>query len=90
MKKEEIRVTIDSLEKQQKAIEILNRYNEPIWGYSSAMDFDEEQKHLCVDTQSENNEWWIQEEDCNDGWKNRTEITLDELETILKNESNHS
>ena len=89
MKKEKIRVTIDSTEKQQKAIEILNRYQQKIWGFFEAMDFKENKKHLCLDMQSEIYEWWIQSEIC-DGWENRTEITLDELETILKNESNHS
>jgi hypothetical protein len=87
MKKHEIRVTIDSVEKQQKAIEILNKYDEPIWDWVGAMKFNKEQKHLCLDTQGQPQVWWIQDEGCNYGWVNRIEITLDELETILKNES---
>jgi len=87
MKKHEIRVTIDSVEKQQKAIEILNRYDEPIWYDIEAMDFDEDKIHLCLDTSTNPQDWWIQDTNWNVGWKNRTQITLEQLETILKNES---
>ena len=87
MKKDEIRVTIDSTEKQQKAIEILNRYNEPIWKDEEAMKFDINKIQLCFDISTDPQDWWIQDSIWNEGWKNRTEITLDELETILKNES---
>ena len=87
MKKHEIRVTIDSVENQQKAIGILNRYNEPIWYDKEAMDFDKDKIHLCLDTSTTHQDWWIQDSIWNVGWKNRTEITLKELETILKNES---
>jgi hypothetical protein len=80
MKKHEIRVTIDSVEKQQKAIEILNRYNEPIWKDKHAMLFDNHTRFNSL--RIIYNEWYI-----SSVMNHQTEITLDELETILKNES---
>lgn len=85
MKKTEIRVTIDSVEKQQKAIEILERYGELIWGDECSMNFNLEQRHLCLDLEGRKHDWWIQDVDCIQ-WRNRTKITLDQLEEILKNE----
>ena len=85
MKKTEIRVTIDSVEKQQRAIEILERYGEPIWEDLTAMDFDIDKTNLTCDTQDGFNDWWIQEDFCS-GYRDKTEITLDELEKLLKAE----
>jgi hypothetical protein len=78
MKKEEIRVTIDSTPKQQKAIEILNRYNEPIWHETIAMDFDEYNNSLKFENKKGHNDWFVGFHDVN-----LTEITLDELEALL-------
>jgi hypothetical protein len=80
--KTEIRVTIDSVEKQQKAIEILNRYSESIWDVKIAMDFDEDNNSLKFDNEEDANNWFVGDYDVN-----LTEITLEQLETILKNES---
>lgn len=85
MKKTEIRVTIDSVEKQQRAIEILGRYGEEIWDAEWAMKFDIDKTNLTCDTQDDFNDWWIQEDFCS-GYIGKTEITLDELEEMLKNE----
>jgi hypothetical protein len=82
MKKHEIRVTIDSTPKQQKAIEVLNRYNEPIWQDEESMDFLEGYNSLVFGLNIPR--WWI---GSNTTLEARTQITLDELETILKNES---
>jgi hypothetical protein len=81
MKKHEIRVTIDSTEKQHKAIEILNRYKQEILQSDNAMVFDKKWKHLVY--AEINNSWYI----ASDTFKHFTEITLKQLETILKNES---
>jgi hypothetical protein len=82
MKKYEIRVTIDSTEKQQKAIEILNRYNEPIWQDEESMDFLKDCNSLVFVLNIPR--WWIGD---NQLHLSKKEITLEELETILKNES---
>jgi hypothetical protein len=82
MKKHEIRVTIDSTEKQRKAIEIINSYNQEVL--------------KCSDILHPEFEGIIGFSDFNNVWcefytmEGGKEITLDELETILKNESNHS
>jgi hypothetical protein len=79
MKKHDIRVTIDSTEKQQKAIQILNRYGQDILSYSDILD--------------PGFEGIIGFSDFSDVWcefytmEGGKEITLNELETILKNES---
>jgi len=79
MKKHEIRVTIDSTEKQQKAIKILNRYNQEILKWSDILD--------------PGFEGIIGFSDLSDVWcefytmEGGKEITLDQLETILKNKS---
>lgn len=82
MKKTEIRVTIDSLEKQQKAIEILERYGEKIWnpilGKKWAMEFNLSCKNLVIS--SNKNKWLVSDI----RYLNRTEITIDELEKLLK------
>jgi len=76
MKKHEIRVTIDSTEKQQKVIEILNRYNEPICKYG--LDINKMWKTLYYNGYN----WSIALIK-----ENLTEITLDQLDELLKNES---
>ena len=76
MKKTEIRVTIDSVEKQQRAIEILERYGEPIWG--SGIELEKKYNSLMF---SGWGEWYT-----NKPFLDRTEITLDELEELLKAE----
>ena len=82
MKKNEIRVTIDSLEKQQKTINLLYKYDQKILVYSDILDPGFEG---IIGFSDHNNVWC--EFYTMEGGK---EITLDELETILKNESNHS
>ena len=84
MKKHEIRVTIDSTEKQQKAIEILNRYNEELGQNQNSMDFSNFCNSLVFGLSYPR--WWIGD---NQLHLNKKEITLEELETILKNELNH-
>ena len=79
MKKDEIRVTIDSLEKQQKAIQILNGYGQNILAYSDILDPGFE----GIIGFSDRGNVWCQYYTMDGG----TEITLHELETILKNES---
>jgi hypothetical protein len=81
MKKHEIRVTIDSLEKQKKAIEILNRYGQNILDYSDILDPGFE----GIIGFSDHNNVWCEFYTIEGG----KEITLEELETILKNELNH-
>jgi hypothetical protein len=77
MKREDIRVTIDSPEKQQKAIEILNKYKQPIWDRSVAMDFSPQMTQLVFSA----GDWFIcYDVDIND----EIEITLEQLEEILK------
>ena len=79
MKKHEIRVTIDSLEKQKKAINLLYKYDQNILDYSDIL--------------LKGSEGIIGFSDFSDVWcefytmEGGKEITLDELETILKNES---
>ena len=82
MKKHEIRVTIDSVEKQQKAIDILNRYEQKILAYSDILDPEFE----GIIGFSDLSDVWCEYYTMEGGNK----ITLEELETILKNESNHS
>jgi hypothetical protein len=77
MKKHEIRVTIDSLEKQQKAIQILNGYNQKILVYSDILDLGFE----GIIGFSDLSDVWCEYYTMEGG----NEITLDELETILKN-----
>ena len=79
MKKTEIRVTIDSVEKQQRAIEILGRYKQPIRKNPIDLMFDDDFKNLYLSKSIHS--WFI---GCNT--KQRTEITLDELEELLKAE----
>jgi hypothetical protein len=80
MKKHEMRVTINSTEKQQKAIEILNRYAQNILDYSDILDPGFE----GIVGFSDRNNVWCEYYTMEGGGK---EITLDKLETILKNES---
>lgn len=77
MKKTEIRVTIDSVEKHQRAIEILERYGERIINAKDSMDF----WNGCNDLVCKNSEWFIITD-----FYNRNKITLDELEEMFKNE----
>jgi hypothetical protein len=81
MKKHEIRVTIDSLEKQQKAINLLYKYDQKIFVYSDIL----EPGFKGVIGFSDHNNVW-----CEFYTMDGTETTLDELETILKNEIYHS
>ena len=81
MKKHEIRVTIDSTEKQQKAIEILNRYGQNILAYSDIL---EPGFKGIIGFSDHNNVW------CEFYTMDGTETTLNELETILKIEIYHS
>jgi hypothetical protein len=77
MKKHEIRVTIDSVEKQQKAIRILNRYNQKILAYSDILELGFKG---IIGFSDHSNVW------CEFYTMEGIETTLDELETILKNE----
>lgn len=79
MNKTEIRVTIDSVEKQQRAIEILERYKQPILDKNRDMYFNHEFKNLYFNLIV--NAWFI---GMRGEWLN--EITLDKLEEMLKNE----
>jgi len=79
MKKHEIRVTIDSTPKQQKAINLLYKYDQRILSYSDILDPEFEG---IIGFSDHNNVWC--EFYTMEGGK---EITLNELETILKNES---
>jgi len=79
MKKHEIRVTIDSVEKQQKAIQILNRYSQEVLKWSDILDPEFE----GIIGFSDHNNVWCEFYTMERG----KEITLEELETILKNES---
>ena len=81
MKKHEIRVTIDSTEKQQKAIEILKSYGQDILAYSDILDPGFE----GIIGFSDHNKVWCEFYTMEGG----KEITLNELKTILENESNH-
>ena len=76
MKREDVRVTINSPEKQQKAIEMLNRYNQPIWDYKYSTDFMEYKTQLVFSGGT----WFI----CYDvDVDDEIEITLEQLEEIL-------
>ena len=75
--KDQIRVTIDSVEKQRRAIQILDRYCEPIYQDELSMHFTEKKKHLRLGMALK--EWLVTDSE------NHTEITLDELEEVLKN-----
>lgn len=77
MSKDQIRVTIDSVEKQRRAIQILDRYCEPIYQDELSMHFTEKKKHLRLGMALK--EWLVTDSE------NHTEITLDELEEVLKN-----
>jgi hypothetical protein len=79
MKKHEIRVTIDSTEKQQKAINLLYKCDQDILAYSDILDKEFE----GIIGFSNFRDVWCEYYTMEGG----KEITLDELETILKNES---
>lgn len=81
MNKTEVRVTIDSTEKQQLAIQILEKYGEKIWESEKAMLFDEEWKHLIFS--SAKNHWFIKI-----AHLGRKEIAFFKLEEILEKEKN--
>ena len=77
MKKSEITVVIDSIEKQQRAIEILNKYKEHIWEEDFAMYFGPGKEQLVFTS----GDWYI----CYDVDLNgEIEITLDQLDELLK------
>lgn len=82
MKKTEIRVTIDSVEKQQRAIEILKKYKQKIFNSKLAMIFDNQRNLLKCDYDINGGDWFI----TSNLYNSETEITLDELEEMLKNE----
>ena len=81
MKKTEIRVTIDSVEKQQRAIEILERYGERMGKNKNSFEFSKYNNSLIFGFASRY--WWI---GYNNFHSKRPEITLDELEKLLKTE----
>ena len=78
MKKHEIRVTIDSTKKQQRAIEILNKHGEKIGKSKLAMVFNDSCRNLVF---SLGFKFWrvtsIDDE--------KTEITLEQLDELLIN-----
>jgi hypothetical protein len=79
MNKSDITVVIDSKEKQQRAIEILNKYKEHIWEEDFAMNFEPFRKQLVFTS----GDWYICFDiDLND----EIEITLDQLDELLKNQ----
>ena len=81
LKKSQILVTIDSEEKQKRAIDILSNYKEQIWKEDFAMDFDSNKNKLVFATE----DWFI----CyNVDLSDEIEISLDQLEELLKNKPN--
>jgi hypothetical protein len=80
MNKSNIRVTIDSTPKQQKAIQILNKHGETISNEKSSFSFDEFYNQLVF---SSDGTWSIFV-----GFIWQTEITLDQLDELLKNLTN--
>lgn len=81
MKKEEIYVIIDSDEKRDKAIKILTDAGESIWDKANAMKYDTSARYLAIDINEM--EW------CTVYVNNLvglTEITLDQLEELLRKE----
>jgi hypothetical protein len=75
MNKPDIRVIIDSVEKQQRAIELLQTHNQSILKAKDAMDFWEG----CNDLVCKDSEWFIITD-----LYNRETITLEQLENLLK------
>lgn len=74
--KTDIFVTINSEDKQKRAIEILEKHGEKIWDAFCALRFDETCKYLVFDT--DDSDWYI---GCS--ILNLTEITLDQLDELL-------
>lgn len=72
MNKTEIRVTIDSVEKQQRAIEILEKYSQPFIIEINSLH-----------TLHFNGRWWVLD-GC--GYSHKIEITLDQLDELLTQE----
>lgn len=81
MKKEEIYVVIDSEEKRVRAIQILTDAGEKFWKKEKYFKIDSENTHLisCI----RDGDWFIVHTK-HSGIRDRTEITLDELEQFLK------
>jgi hypothetical protein len=75
MNKSQIRVTIDSEETKQRAIEILQKHNQTFLKADDAMDFWEG----CNDLVCKDSEWFIITD-----LYNRETITLEQLENLLK------
>jgi hypothetical protein len=83
MNKSDVRVTIDSVEKQHRAIEILKKYKEHIWEEAWAMDFGPGKTQLV----SLGDDWFIcYDVDLND----EIEISLDQLDELLRKLMNTS
>lgn len=78
--RENIRVTIDNEEKQQRAIEILEKHGEKIWEEPYAMKFDKEDKYLTCDRFE--GDWFVRHISQN-ALIQYTEITLDQLDELL-------
>ena len=90
LKKDQVRVTIDSVKKQQRAIQILQNHGEKIWDDEIAMKFSKTKINLCFDKQNEGGllDWWVMGDLGSDYWKGLIEISLDQLEYILTNQTN--
>lgn len=81
MKKEEIYVIIDNDEKRDKAIKILTDAGEAIWDSPRAMEYTQGSKYLAIDTAGM--DWYTI---FSDEIKGLTEISLDQLEELLRKE----
>lgn len=79
MNKTEIRVTIDSEEKKQRAIDILEKHMEKIWDDRIAMVFDVFHNSLIYS--EDGNDWFINYQD-----ESLIEITLEQLDELLTKE----
>jgi hypothetical protein len=77
MKKEQIYVTIDNEEKRLRAIEILEKAGEKIWGDDKKWSMRTSSVHKYLYLQTDG--WLIN----NLNFDTREEITLDQLETLL-------
>lgn len=83
MKKEEIYVIIDNDEKRNKAVEILTDAGEAIWDSESAMQYTQGYNYLTFD--ADDMDWYTVSDDVIE-IGGLTEITLDQLEELLRKE----
>ena len=80
LKKRHVQVLIDSEEKKEQAIQILQKHNEEIWDDEEAMRFDEKY-HFLVFGDTTGHNWYVTTLRLS-----RSIVTLEELDLILTNE----